>query len=583
MQKYSGIAAWKSLGFYDVNISRGLTQIIKHDTTWLDKVAEFGMWGAEKADTLTWAAIWSACKEEVKKKQHLTPESEGFFEAVTTLFEDVIYKTQVVDSILTKNEFMRDKGAFARLVGSFMSEPTTNISMLIDAYDKYSLDVQRGMTRRDAWQKNGQMITRRLYVYAVGAVLLAVVQAAADALRDDDEYEEWPEKWLEAFSGNLIDELMPFNKLPILADFYDLAKSLLAAVGVDTYGNPPQSVFMQWYDSLVKGTEIIYDKIMGEDTNYTWYSAIYKLLQAASGIAGLPMASATREIITAWNNTVGAMAPSLKVKTYEPSELAEIKYAYADGYLTAEEATELLLEKGLADTEDEAYFIIQGWEAGEGYSKYDAIYDAVLNGGDISAAMDELISHGYTEEEVISQVKSQIGKWYYDEESQVRITKQQAINMLDKYTDMDSDEITATVNKWSCVVVTGIKYDDIDDEFMEGNITASRAIEMYVRYGSMTKEKATEKVTVLEFVKKNPECEGISYAAVNGYNTYCKATGVPVKTYYEAWKYKNTLSGEVKEPMMAYINSLSLSARQKDSLYFAFGWKESKLNEAPWH
>ena len=583
MQKYSGIAAWKSLGFYDVNISRGLTHLIKHDSTFLDKVTDVGMWGAEKADTLTWSAIWSACKEEVRKKQHLTPESEGFYEAVTKLFEDVIYKTQVVDSILTKNEFMRDKGTFARLVGSFMSEPTTNASMLIDAYDKYSLDIQRGMTKRVAWQKNGQMIGRRLYVYAVGAVLLAAVQAAADALRDDDEYEEWYEKWLEAFGGNLVDELMPFNKLPILSDFYDLAKSLLSAVGVDTYGNPPQSVFMQWYDSLVKGVEIIYGKIMGEDINYTWYGGIFKLLQAASGISGLPMASATREIITAWNNTIGAMAPSLKLKTYEPSEMAQIRYAYEDGYLTDEEAIELLLEKGLVDTENEAYFTIQGWEAGEGYSKYDAIYDAVLNGGDIRAAMDELTSHGHSEEEVLSQVKSQIGKWYYDEESQVRITKQQAINMLDKYTDMTDDEITATVNKWSCVVVTGIKYDDIDDEFMEGNITASRAIEMYARYGSMTKEKATEKVTVLEFVKEYPECEGISYSAVNGYNTYCEPCGVPANVYYEAWKHKNTLSGTVKESMMDYINSLSLSARQKDSLYFAFGWKESTLWEAPWH
>ena len=492
MQKYSGIAAWKSLGFYDVNISKGLTHLIKHDSTFMDKVGDIGMWGAEKADTLTWAAIWSACKEEVIKKQHLTPESEGFYEAVTKLFEDVVYKTQVVDSILTKNEFMRDKGTFARLVGSFMSEPTTNASMLIDAIDKYNLDIKRGMSKREAWQENSKMIGRRIYVYSVGAILLAVVQAAADAFRDDDDYEKWGEKWLEAFIGNLIDELLPFNKLPILADFYDLAKELARILGADTYGNPPQSVFMQWYDSLVKGVEIIYDKITGEDTDYTWYGGIYKLLQTVSGMSGMPMASATREIITAWNNTVGAFAPSLKVKTYEPSELAKIRYAYEDGYLTYEEAADLLIEKELVDTENEAYFTIQGWEAGEGYSRYDAIYDAILKGGDISKAINELTSHGYTEKEVLSQVKSQIGKWYYDEESKVRITKQQAINMLNKYTDMDIDEITATVNKWSSKVVTGIKYDDIDDEFMAGNITASRTIEMYVRYGGMTKKKATE-------------------------------------------------------------------------------------------
>ena len=579
MQKYSGIAAWKALGFYDVNISRGLTHLIKHDTGVFEKISNVGMLGAEKADTLTWAAIWGAAKAEVTKTQHLTPESEGFYEAVTKLFDDVIYKTQVVDSILTKNEFMRDKGTFARLVGSFMSEATTNASMLIDAIDKYNLDMKRGMSKRDAWQKNKRLIGRTLYVFGIGAVLLAAVQAVIDGLRDDDEYEEYYEKWLEAFGGNLIDELMPFNKLPIVSDFYDLAKSLLSAVGVDTYGNPPSSVFMQWYDSLVKGTEIIYDKISGEDTNYTWYGGIYKLLQAVSGMSGLPLGSATREIITAWNNIAGAMAPSLKVKSYESSELSQIKYAYEDGYLTYEEAIELLLEKGLADNENEAYFIISGWEAGEGYSKYDAIFDAVRNGGDFNAAMDEITSHGYSEKEVLSQVKSKIGEWYQGGE----ISKSQAENMLRKYSDMNSDEITATVNKWSSYVVTGIKYEDIDDEYMEGNITASRAIEMYVRYGSMTKEKATEKVTVLEFVKENPSAEGISYSAVSAYKQYCEPNGVPVKIYYDAWKHKNTLSGSVKESMMAYINSLSLSTRQKDSLYFAFGYAESKLYEAPWH
>lgn len=361
MQSYSGIAAWKSLGFYDVNISRGLTSIIKHDDTVLDKINDVGMWGAEKADLWTWAAIWSASKEEVIRKQHLTPKSEGFYEAVTKLFEDVIYKTQVVDSVLTKNEFMRDKGFFARAVGSFMSEPSATASMLVDAYDKYHMDMQRGMNRQQAWKKNSHMIVRTAYVYGLSAAILAAVQAVADAMRDDDDYQEWYEKWLEAFGGNLVDELMPVNKLPIVSDFYELAKELLSAMGVDTYGNPPQSVFMQWYDSLVKGVEILYDKISGANTSYTWYGGAYKLLQAASGMTGLPMASATREIVTAWNNIVGAMAPSLKVKTYEPSEKSQIKYAYQDGYLTEEEAIQHLIEQGIAKNEQQARKIMKDW------------------------------------------------------------------------------------------------------------------------------------------------------------------------------------------------------------------------------
>jgi hypothetical protein len=241
----------------------------------MDKIREFGMTGAEKMDAITWAAIWSACKEEEARKRRLKLESPEFFDAVTALFEDVIYKTQVVDSILTKNEFMRSKGFWARAVGSFMSEPSTTASMVIDAYDKYNLDRKRGMDSHAAWAKNKAKIGRTMYVYAISQATLAAVTAVIDALRDDYDYEEFYEKWLDAFAGNAIDELLPFNKLPILSDFYDLVKEILSILGVDTYGNPPQSVFMQWYDSLVKGVEILYGKITGEDTNYTWDSGIY--------------------------------------------------------------------------------------------------------------------------------------------------------------------------------------------------------------------------------------------------------------------------------------------------------------------
>ena len=595
MREHSGIAAWKALGFYDVNISRGLTDTIKHSSTLMQDIGEVGMKGAELADTVTWAAMWSACKEEVIKKQKLRPSDAGFYEAVTKLFEDVVYKTQVVDSILTKNEFMRSKGFFARAIGSFMSEPATTASMLIDAVDKYNADLRRGMDRSQAWEKNKRMIGRTVYVYAVSATLLAAVQAIADAWRDDDDYETFLEKWLEAFGGNIVDELMPINKLPILSDFYDVAKELLSIFGVDTYGNPPQSVFMQWYDSLIKGTEIIYDKIAGKDTNYTWYGGIYKLLQALSGMTGAPMAATTREVVAIWNNIIGAMAPSLKVKTYYAGEENELKYAYADGYLTFEEAVNELIEQGLVDNEDEAYFTVSGWEAGEGYSRYDAIYDAVLNGGDFDAAMNELTSHGYTEKDVMRQIKSRIGTWYSDDKSDVRVSKQQAIAMLEKYTDLTDEEITKTVNRWSSKVVTGIAYDDIDEAFLEGKISAARASEMYQRYGGLTTEAAGEKVAVLKFIKDYPQFEAgdVSYSMVEGFLTYGESAGIDVNVFYDVWKYNTAakadvdkngkaISGSKKEKVLDYIDSLPLSKKQKDSLYYALGWAESTIREAPW-
>ena len=636
MRKHSGIAAWKSLGFYDVNISRGLTAIIKHDENLMDKITDVGMKGAEMADTWAWAAMWAACKEEVISKRRLTPKSAGFYEAVTQLFEDVIYKTQVVDSVLTKNEFMRDKGFFARAVGSFMSEPTTTASMLIDAYDKFEMDMQRGMSRQQAWKRNSSNIVRTAYVYGIGALCLAAVQAVADGFRDDDDYQDFFEKWLEAFKGNLVDELMPLNKLPILDQFYEIAKELIAVGGIDIYGQLSNWPMAEIAEKLIKGVEIIHDHIEGADTSYTRYAGVYKILQAASGMFGVPMAAATREIVTAWNNTVGAMAPSLKVKTYDTGDKNEIQYAYQDGWLTEAEAADLLTSQELVDTEDEAYWTIRGWDAGEGYSKYDNLYAAALAGDDITDALEELTSHGVSKKDALSQLESQIGKWYYDEESEARITKDQTVEMLRKYCGMKPDEITETVNRWSSKVVTGIAWGDIQEEYLKGNITAQRAVEMYVRYGGydkeraqvvvgkwraeketgiaykdiddafldgeitagdvrnmymtyggLTQEEAEEKVAVLSFVKKNPALEGISYAAIQDYSEFCEPAGVKPKVFYDAWKYKNSIKssgyGSVKEPMLEYINGLDLTVEQKDALYLAFGWAASKLRQTPWH
>lgn len=224
------------------------------------------------------------------------------------------------------------------------------------------------------------------------------------------------------------------------------------------------------------------------------------------------------------------MAPSLKLKDYEPSELSQIRYAYEDGYLTAEEATAQLLEQRLADNENEAYFIIQGWNAGDDYSRYDAIYDAVRNGASIDEAMGELTSHGYSEEDVLGQVKSQIGKWYRDG----NISKQQAENMLTKYFDMDSNERTATVAYWN---------------YKKEHPDADVYVDWFEKYYSDVADS------------------GIS---MNQYLSYRN-------------KVKDITGEDKKARRMAVINSLPITNAQKDALYYSEGWAASKLYEAPWH
>jgi hypothetical protein len=215
---------------------------------------------------------------------------------------------------------------------------------------------------------------------------------------------------------------------------------------------------MQWYDSLIKGTEIIYDKIIGEDTNYTRYGGVSKLLQAASGIFGLPFSTITREAVTIWNNTIGAMAPSLKVKDYDAGPRANIKYAFKDGYLSADEAMALLLEQGLVEDENEAYYLIQEWSDKDGkYSKYDDLENALISGEGFEDAMNDLILHGKTEKEVLSEAKSMIGNMVKDGD----LSESQALELLMQYTELDEDKAREKVDFWAFKRDNPKGYDDL--------------------------------------------------------------------------------------------------------------------------
>lgn len=340
MEAHSGIASWKRLGFYDTNISRGLTDLIKQNPSTLDKVMDVGTAGAELADRFTWAAMWYAAKDSVDRSSY--DSEEAYMKDVTDLFEDVIYKTQVVDSLLTKAEFLRSKGGIARQLGSFMSEPSATMSMLTDAHYRFTDDIQKGMSRSQAWQRNGANIAKTAAVYAIGQAILSAMQAVIDAWRDDDEPD--PENWLHnfmlkylnAFKGNFVEELLPFGKIPVVSELYELLKSRLDKLGVfeklnlDLYGNDISSGLSMYMKYLTKAMDVITDKVLGNKTNYTNYAIVSYLLRAVSNLSGLPFSNAWREVQDVWNNSVGFFAPNLKLKTYERAVDRKKREGYAE-------------------------------------------------------------------------------------------------------------------------------------------------------------------------------------------------------------------------------------------------------------
>lgn len=348
MDKHSGIALWKKLGFYDVNITRGLSEMIKHDKKLTDKVADGTMKLAELMDRWAWATMWQACKREVEVKKGIKSGAESYWETVNDLFNEVIYKTQVVDSPLAKAEFMTSKSAATRPFTAFMSEPLTAFNGIANPFYQFRMTAAK-KGKGAAWRKHKGAIMRGFAVYASSSVIQAMVTALRDAWRDDDEYAKLDEKWLENFWDNLPEELNPLSKIPGVSDAFNTVLLVLSENGVidaDVYENTTAAQSMVDLANKLRRQHTT-------DTKYTEYGKIYNWLKALSGATGFPFANLIREGVSMWNNTVGGLYPDKKIVSYDPGDEANIRKAYENGYLTEEEAIKALQEKKVKSSSGE--------------------------------------------------------------------------------------------------------------------------------------------------------------------------------------------------------------------------------------
>lgn len=607
----SGIALWKHMGFYDTNIGMNIRDQIKNAGTWKDSTVEFLMKGAEWGDRLTWGRLWNACKAEVRDKQKLT--GDALLKATAERFREVVYSTQVVDSTMTRSQAMRGKSVYGSISTAFMSEPTLSYNLVLKAYTDYTTELRTTGDKKKAWNNAKGKVAWALATYLVSAAASGLVESAVDACRDDDEYATWLEKYLSAligakykdgkFSGvnplesNLFMDVDILSKLPILKDFMSM---------ISGYENDRMDT--EWISNLIDAYRIWDETIkletgeLDEPTdvtyngNMTLYGKIYKTLKAVSQATGLPISAASREVVTLWNTIAGAAGKGDEwtIHTYDSGPENQIKYGLKDGYLTREEAQQLLVEKGLADNEDDAYWKVDKWATGEG--KYDEALAAVLSGD--KAAFDaqakELKEHGIGEKQLQSKVRSQTEKWYVgDDDGKRSITKEQALKILQQYGGKDADEAQKLVQKWTCEVVTGTDYDDIKDLYLDGKLTRSRAVDMLVRYGGMTQEDAQNKIDTADFVKEHPECDGIRVETVKKYNEQAKPAGLDAGTFWEAYQFKNdarttrdsngkAISGQgAMDKVVAYIDGLNLSREQKNALFLCF-YSQKSLGKIRW-
>lgn len=290
MQEHCPIAKWKGWGFYQTDIAPSMKEIILGQESRLDKVF-MDVYG--KADDFTWSYIWKAVKKEVKKNNpDIEDGSQEFWDKCNERAREIYYRTQVVDSMISRSQIMRNDDTLMKIATSFMAEPTTTFNMMRTETIKTAKEWAAG-DKKAAAKRMGTLIP----VFITNAVAVSVAAAIADYMRDaytgdDDEEDEnlTPlQKYLKYTTQNLNDNANPMNMLPFLRDIY----SLFGGYEITRMDMAAFTVIQKDVERLQKTYE------QGEDAKYTYEYCIRQLTLHCGEVFGIPAANITREIETA--------------------------------------------------------------------------------------------------------------------------------------------------------------------------------------------------------------------------------------------------------------------------------------------
>ncbi|MGN1026500.1 MAG: hypothetical protein ACI4P4_08840 [Faecousia sp.] len=511
---HSGLAVWKSLGYFDTNIARNMRDQIKHTETAFDKITDKSMTLAELGDKVTWGAIWNAAKLEMKESRHLS--GDALMKATQERFDEIILATQVMDSTISRSDMMRNQSLAVSEVTSFRSEPTVTYNMLLDSYMDFNMELRKTKSASTAFRRTGGKMLRAVSVYTVTAALTAAAAAILDALRDDDDYQTAVEKWLEHFKDNFREVKEPWRLLPLVDQLYDILLN----------NETPDSMLWQPFTQLRKAAtsavdlwKMLYNKDPEAYSRYTVWGKAYNIMQGLSSISGLPVSAAYRDLKAIWNASGALLWPDLKIKFYDSGVKNQVKYGIQDGYLTEEEAISILVESGEVSDPDDAYWLTQEWLHADDseWTRYNDLHAAILAGDKkaFAAAQEALGDHGITPYSVRTEAKNQIGRFFRGDDGTGRkMDVKTAVEALQTYAGMGELEAKHLVDEWRFQVDhNGLKLSELDDAYVNGLVSKQDAVRWLVNYGHEYKKDAEDKVRQWDCEKYTPN--HIKYSMLN--------------------------------------------------------------------
>lgn len=303
MNEYSGIAVIKSLGYSDTGIGtttretydeQSLKSAYKKAKYIQQSAEDIAMRPAEFADEITWVRMWKACELEAKAKYGNTLSTDEFNRRVADKFNEIIGKTQVVDSVLDTAPISNNR--LFKTLYPFMNEPVKTAATLISAAE----NVRNGKAGAK------KQLTNAIGCYVISNLLLEPIVSSLvgmwrhDSPKDPEDFAkkflerfigiqaDGETKWTDIFSSNVADGLFA---VPYIAQIYDTI--------ANKFNNfDPERMDLQPVADLVGNGMYFFNSLSKEDYENQKTKANYAadMIVSLAQILGIPGSTLKRDL-----------------------------------------------------------------------------------------------------------------------------------------------------------------------------------------------------------------------------------------------------------------------------------------------
>ena len=286
-QKYAPIARWKAMGgSYDINLGRSTRSLMTGEIGVRDNINAVSFYLLEKGDEGAWKRLWYASEKKVEDTTNFKKGTEEYYKAAAEIFNDIIDKTQVVDTVLNRTDAMKDKSAMAKVATSFMSEPSKTYNMMY----RLIYDVKRGKATAG---EVGTVVSS----IVISSAMVSAAASVISAMRDRDKEKKFGERWLDHFINDYFQNINPVNWVIIAKDVMEIVSSRLN--GKRYYSNNLTiKPLMDFLDGI---TEI--QNLISGNPRRGLGGTLYKMLNGAN-LAGIPLYNTLRDIGAVYDTAI---------------------------------------------------------------------------------------------------------------------------------------------------------------------------------------------------------------------------------------------------------------------------------------